>query len=183
MRRWSGYIVGAAFGVALVATCTSGPPGGAVGLLDGGRMDRLKFDIAGADANPGGTGQFIQATCDKAAVQTQGIGGSTLTNSTYYAEVSVPGLDPTQAPHIAVTLCDYQYFGNSRSPLSPPACPDGWTCTNSGYTPPAKVNCQPGLASLGVDTLLIFCGSRSQSSGASTSDGGSRAQTAYVRVN
>jgi len=175
-KRWLGFVVGAAFGVALVATCSSG--GRYVPFNDGGPFtDGARFDVAGADATGGPP---MMASCSQQAVFTETTNSYTQTQTTFYADVQLPGLDPTSAPFVSVVVCGYQCFGTS---CQGNFCPQGVTCNTSGMVP--RLDCAMASAQVANGRAVVACGFRVQTHypamPQNDSDIGSAYQQAYLR--
>ena len=141
---------------------------------DAGRLlDAETPEAAAQDSGGGAT--VLQAACDQMSVQTTTQAGSSSESTIWYAEVAVPGLDPTRAPRVSAVLCDREMFGTA-------GCQASVGCVQTGYTPPADA-CSQGLPQLAAGRLIIVCGSRSVSTvGTTRTEAGARARRVYVRV-
>lgn len=136
------------------------------------------MDIRAADAEPQVIAQVFKADCDKVSV-----GTNNAQNTFWFADVSVPGLEPTSAPAISYVLCEPECWG---ALCGPPPCLGDPNCKNTGWTPPES-SCiagpvypvQGGQAVL-VDAgrIVVPCGFR-QNTGTLF---GRRFRRAYVRV-
>lgn len=158
--RKLGFLPGALFGIALVATCTSGSGGPGDG--GGGGMD-IGVGDARADS------MSMTGTCDKERT----LGGG---YSVWYADINVPGLDPTTAPHLSVILCDPICVPSAQNVCPSTDCPMGRTC--GGYAPPA-LPCTMQLPQQDAVTLtngrvVVMCGNTGLAV---------RYQHAYLRLN
>ena len=120
---------------------------------------------------PGGSpSQVFQGTCDKQSV----FSSSGYLTTMYYSEISIPGLDPTTAPHVTAILCGFKAFGIIKDDAPYDAAPG---IVQSGYIPPLiKDTCVPGFPHVLKDRLVTNCG------GVSQNGDGRRATTVYVRV-
>lgn len=193
--RRGGFVLGMAFGVALVVTCggTAGnSPGGMNGTSGGDGStfggDGSMFDIAGADAQPpGGPGpaqtMVMDGVCDKTVSRQYTTNGTTYVTNYYFAEFPL-GLAPKDAPHLSAVACTIQgYGGTTWSWYALGPCPNGVTCQDGAYTPPAA-DCQMSSARVSDNgAVLVFCGYRTTLTGNSNSDSGYKAATAHLRVN
>lgn len=185
MRNVMLLVMGAAFGVALVANC-SASPGSLVGDLGQKMEDLLGIDVGVKDAS---AAPPMTAACDKVRVVTSGTSAYTQTTTTYFAEIDAAGLDPKTSPHINIVSCDYEYFGGNVSPLGVQICGAGATCSDTGYKPDAAtLTCQTSnSAYLGASKVLVNCGYKLEqvftATPTSNSTSGQRAKTVYVSVN
>jgi hypothetical protein len=198
MRRVLGTVVGAIFGVALVATCGSGAggPGGAGGSgglgggggggFGGGGGDGF-FGVGDAQAQQS---MVITGSCDQISTRTITSTNYTSTTTVWFADVSIANFTPTDAPHVSVVTCDPEVFGGGYAPPFYVPCsiytsPTG--CSDSGYTPPATNCTVANYAMADNGRLIINCGQRSQTSVTGTSpsstDYGQRFRTVYIRIN
>jgi hypothetical protein len=152
--------------------------------LSGVDLSGLGADLAVKDA---AAAPPTMLACDKTRVITSTSATLVETNTTYYAELDVPGLDPTSAL-VHGSLCNYEYFGLGYDALGPYPCPPGSTCTDTGYSPPAAaVPCQSFAgARIGQGKIVITCGSKLDfvypASPAANQSSGWRATTVYVSV-
>jgi hypothetical protein len=199
MRKGIGFLAGAIFGVALVATCSNDTApainGGQdlAGLLDrdlaappGSDLSTLGdlfpgFDIATADAAGSGSMLFT-ATCDKSATRTIVYSTFTSAETVYFAEVAVPGLQPTDSPHVTATGCNLSYNAGSAPPPFFAPCPTAGvtSCSDSGYALPAGT-CIGLSAYVATGKVIVTCGYHYTYSNG-TPDSGSLPGSVYVRV-
>ena len=119
----TGFVAGTVFGLSLVATCFPPNPDADLGSQDAS----VRVDIKSADAAPGS--MVMKLDCDKIATGTDAGATSTSTNTYWYADVMVPGLDPAQAPHVSVMLCESECWGNG---CGAPPCGASTSCRPSG---------------------------------------------------
>lgn len=168
MRQLS-FFAGTAFALALVVHC-------------GGLGDMSKADAgssgSGGDAGSsgsGGQGMVIQATCDKTATRVDTSTSSTqqtqTTTSLYFAEISVPGLQPSDAPHISAVMCDHVQTKNGDQTIPDPifnsecknSSMDGGisqSCTISGYAIDG-ISCDQTSWKISPGKLIVHCGNAS----------------------
>ena len=132
--RVASFILGAITAAALLATCSTG-----ASAPDGSVMD-----IRSADAQQQGTSQVFKADCDKVAV-----GSNNAQNTFWFADVTVPGLDPSSAPSISYVLCEPECWGSG---CGTPPCLGEATCRNTGWAPPES-SCIAGPAFLVTGAL------------------------------
>src|SRR5437016_1610848 len=122
MRKGMGFAAGAFFGIFLVATCTTDTTAPIInadlGMRSGADLaarDFAGFDLTGvsfdiAKANAAGA---TAVTCDKTSTHTVVYSTFTITYTYYLAELAVPGLQPSDSPHVTATGCNNTYFGLS----------------------------------------------------------------------
>jgi len=136
-------------------------------------------DGAIRDANAQSTGSVIMANCDQASVHAVTSAGGTSTITNWYADVSVPGLDPRAAPHVEAVVCDAD-----RSDGYPyGSCPMGQSCSDTGFAIPTTA-CETMVPRLETNRVIVFCGNTvTFMSPTTTSDVHQHYQHAFVRVN
>jgi hypothetical protein len=139
MKKLMTFGVGAAFGLAMVATCgTNSTKHGLVDdagtiLSDAGKAvgDLLGVDLGIKDAAAAPTPMV--GDCSQAEVQTETSASLVVTNTQYFAEFDPPGFDPTSNTTVTVTLCNYEYYGTTVDSYGAQPCVAGYTCTQSGH--------------------------------------------------
>jgi hypothetical protein len=194
MKKLMTFGVGAAFGLAMVATCgTNSTKHGLVDdagtiLSDAGKAvgDLLGVDLGIKDAAAAPTPMV--GDCSQAEVQTETSASLVVTNTQYFAEFDPPGFDPTSNTTVTVTLCNYEYYGTTVDSYGAQPCVAGYTCTQSGYVPPVtSVPClTTSFARVGAGKLVLNCGYRTDynytATPANNMSSGSRATKVYVTV-
>lgn len=175
MKKYIGLVAGCVFGIMFVAKCGGGGHGlGLQGMLDGGVFGD-GMTQAHADSS------VMTATCDKANVYTNTYSNSVYTLTNYYADISVPGINATSAPHVSAYECDNTIFGQDPYGQN---CPAGATCTSTGdealY---ANLSCRGAGVVVLQDHIKVSCGYRSKTTGSGASDTGYKGTTVYVRIN
>jgi hypothetical protein len=181
-RQILSFSAGALFALAFVLTCDSGDDAGygrGRGGGGGGQDTLIGADTpGGADASwevsvgdaaadetswPGGmTTQVFQGACTHEQVRTTThSSGYVSTETRYYAEVQVPGLDPRQAPHLEVVVCDHVCEGQGCDDW----CGDDMQCQTEGWAKPERHCQQAGMyAELYPGRLIVYCGTRATGS-------------------
>lgn len=164
MRRGLTFVLGTAFGLALVATCGT------------------DFRLAGG-VKDAGASTLLTAECSLEQVRVLSSPALVQKTTTYYASLEMPSLDPTKSPTVSVAACDSERFGPEGG-----GCPPGYTCADSGYAIDPSLNCTTGsYAQIGPGKILVACGSKVEvtyaDTPASNTVSGSRATRVYVSVN
>ena len=106
----------------------------------------------------GMTTQVFQGACThEQRKTTTHSSGYVSAETRYYAEVAVAGLEPGQAPHMQVLLCDHVCEGQGCDDW----CGDDVECQTEGWAKPDRHCQQAGMyAEVHPGRLIVYCGTR-----------------------
>lgn len=154
-QRAATFLIGTFFGLFMVATCanTKSDYVNSVDLGHPSSMTDLSSLTLTDSSALAGAPASIEVDCDKSSTITYS-GSSVISQTQYWADVNIPGFDPTAGHTINVVICGLICSGQG---CMSNGCGDATDCTSSGSIMP-ELDCHSASYSMSAGRIVVYCG-------------------------